>query len=195
MDKIAYGEAGASAVAVSLDAPLPVAETALGHYYSVMSLAYAAYDTPTAFFTLACPAGKRLRVKDIRLMANASAATLMTFNFLVRSTANTGGTATTLTPVKRDSASPDPTAVAKLYSAAPTLGSLLKLLSSIKISVAASTAAPTAVAGISSANSAIVLWPDIVLNEGETLEINGDSAAKPAGFLAQVAAIWIEEAA
>lgn len=166
-------------------------------YYFAYSTGYTAYATPTDMLELVCPAGKKIEVVGALVSVNATAATLANFVAAIRSAANTGGTSSNLTICKYDSLHAASTATVKLYSAAPVLGALACNLGTFRNSIAATTAAPTAIV-LESAASLQDQMPNYpfapVLNAGESFVWNFEGAALPAGFIAQIGVNWRERA-
>lgn len=78
--------------------------------------------TPTDVVVLQGSASKTVKIRRIILSGLAGTAGSMIVNFVRRSTAASGGTATTPTPTKFDSADPAATAVVQQFSANPTVG-------------------------------------------------------------------------
>lgn len=182
---------------VAATVPMPVTNAERWTVYAATSDNYAAYAAPTDMLTITAPAGKRLVIRDIRMIAGATASTMINVQFLTRSTANTGGTATDLTPWGRNSQDGASSASVKLYSTAPTTGTLSRTISTVRASAAATTSNPTVFspsnAGSSAAGMFPVVNPSLVLNPGETMAINFAGAVLPAGFTASVGIVWSEE--
>lgn len=111
--------------------------------YSASVLNLAAAATPTDVFTLTGSATKL--VKILRVVFSATSTTETSYNaiLLKRSTANSAGTSTTQTNVSHDSNNAAATAIARAYTANPTLGTLVGNLHAFKaISPAAAPGQP-----------------------------------------------------
>lgn len=96
----------------------------------------------TDIFTLTGSATKTIRVTRIQISATQSTASAANIFLVKRSTANTGGTATTLTAVPLDSTNVAATAVARSYTANPTTGTLVGNLRVNKLFVSAASGSP-----------------------------------------------------
>lgn len=96
----------------------------------------------TDIFTITGSASRIIKIIEIELQGTSAAATVINVNVVKRSTLNTGGTSTTLTPVPLNSSSPASTATVKTYTANPTLGTSLGIISTKKYNVNINTATP-----------------------------------------------------
>jgi hypothetical protein len=81
---------------------------------------FTAAGTPTDVVTLTGSATKTIKITRIELVATQTTAAMREILFIRRSTANTGGTTTTITPAKMDTNNPSATAVLVSYSVNPT---------------------------------------------------------------------------
>lgn len=79
----------------------------------------------TDIFTITGSATKTVRITQILITGTRTTSQNNDFVFIKRSTANTGGTSTTLTSVPYDSTSAAGTAVVRAYTANPTLGTAI----------------------------------------------------------------------
>ena len=112
--------------------------------YSAACVNLAIAAAGTDFFTITGSASKTIIVKRIRFSASSSTTVQSNIGLCRRSTANTGGTSTTLTNVKHDTTNSPATAVVRAYTANPTLGTLVEYLRWIDYtSMAPSSNSPT----------------------------------------------------
>lgn len=97
---------------------------------------FTAANTATDIFTINGSATKTVRVLRIGISATQTTSSEIALILLKRSTANTGGTSSTLTNVSYDSTNAAATASVKSYTANPTaLGTLVGNLRNIKFSI------------------------------------------------------------
>lgn len=170
--------------------------------YSALGKAYAGYTTPTDMLVISGSASKTILVTQFLLQIAETTATLRTVDFIKRTTANTGGTATNPSAIAYDSTNPAASAVISLYSAAPSLGSTTN--GGIIFSATAVTSTATAAGGafgINTPSAAVRSIPtsptdfrqSITLRgTGESLAANFGGAALPAGFTANWLIEWVE---
>ncbi|RYM07987.1 hypothetical protein [Sphingobium cupriresistens] len=189
---------GGGCAAVSPAVPMPVTPLESLPVYVATATGYGAYATPTDMLTITAPTGKRLTIRDMRMIANVTTGVLANFQYLTRATANSGGTSTTLSAVKRNTADTASSAVVRLYTAAPTTGTLDRSLGEVRVMISAATSTPTLIATSNTGSSIAGLFggvpiAGIVLNPGETLVLGFGGAALPAGFTASVGVVWTEE--
>ena len=109
-------------LAVSKDAPMPVANDGYRDVYAFGAVAVTPAATATDVVRLSGSATKIVRVKKVTVSGLASTAGSMDVSLVKRTAANTGGTATAPTPGKHDSGSAAASAVLSQYSANPTAG-------------------------------------------------------------------------
>ncbi len=100
--------------------------------YSATNI-FTAANLATDIFTLTGSATKTIRVSRITISGTRTTATATALFLLKRSTANTGGTSTTLTGVPHDSQNAAATAVARSYTANPTLGTLVGNIKTLQL--------------------------------------------------------------
>ena len=93
--------------------------------YRASTTALASASSATDIFTITGSASKTIRITRLEISGQQTTAAAAQVIVLVRSTANSGGTASTLTAVPHDSNSPAATAVVKAYTANPTTGNLV----------------------------------------------------------------------
>jgi len=107
---------GSPATGLAISVPLHRAT------YSAATASLTPASSATDFFTLTGSASTTVTVHRVACNGIATAAGVDTIVGLVRSTANTGGTSTSLTAVPNDSNNAAATAVARSYTANPTTG-------------------------------------------------------------------------
>lgn len=98
--------------------------------YSATSTALALATTPTDVFTLTGSATKTVRITRFYLTGTQTTGNTSNVLIIKRSTANTAGTSTTPTVVPYDSNNAAATAVARAYTANPTLGTAVGTMAS-----------------------------------------------------------------
>lgn len=162
--------------------------------YTIATTAYVAYATPTDMLCVTGSATRIVRVVSMTLQMGATTQGGVSIAYVKRSTANTGGTSSSLTPVALDSLSAAPTAVDILYSVAPTTGNALGFVNMVSV-----VAAPSAgVGGITSIGGTTMLadfrQPVVLRGVAESLCLNFQGAAWPAGGSATILATWTESA-
>lgn len=165
-----------------------------GSTYSVFGTAYAGYATPTDMMVLKGSATKIVRVQAFLMAIGSTPAVLSTVNFIKRSAANTGGTASQPTVNKMDSSDGAATAVVDLYSVIPaSLGSGVTLVNQVS-STAVLTAAPTSfnILNFYNVSSVATGKPIVLRGVAESLAFNWGGAALPSGFTANYFVAWTE---
>lgn len=90
--------------------------------YSASAVNLVSATSATDIFTITGSATKTVRVSKLYISGLATTGGNITVNFVKRSTANSGGTSSTLTGVPFDSTSAAATAVVRSYTANPTTG-------------------------------------------------------------------------
>ena len=171
--------------------------------YSASGKAYAGYATPTDMLVLGGSSSKTILVLQFLLQIAETTATLRTVDFIKRTSANTGGTATNPAAVPYDTQNPAASAVVSLYSAAPTsLGGTTNGGTIYSASVATSTT--TAAGGAFGINTPVAGGRQIAISPfdfrqaitlrgaGESLAANFGGLALPAGFTANWMLEWAE---
>jgi hypothetical protein len=89
--------------------------------------------TASDVFTLTGSATRIVKILNCTISATATGSAAITFNLLKRSTANTGGTSTVITAVALDSVNQGSAqAIARAYTANPTVGTQVGQIASIK---------------------------------------------------------------
>jgi hypothetical protein len=157
--------------------------------YCVAVTAVTPAATPTDVVVLPGSASKIVKIRRIIIGGIAGTAGTMIVNFVRRSTAATGGTATTPTPTKFDSADPAATAVLQQFSANPTVGTSAGIVYANRIFLNLTTAL----------NDRIVqdfvygAEPHVLRGTGEFFAINFAGATVPASGVIDYAIYWTEE--
>lgn len=159
--------------------------------YRSATFAYTPYATPTDIIAITGAAGKQVRITYIYLWGSSTSASNQDFGLIKRSTANTGGTPTTLTAVPLDSANVAATATVQTYAAAPTTGNAVGTLGVEQANMPATAGAGgsplTWTFGVRNAQSVVLRGAN------EVLAINYNGAAVPAGTVLQFEMEWTEE--
>jgi hypothetical protein len=164
--------------------------------YLVVATGYTAYTTPTDLICLSGSATKTVSISQMYIGIQSTAAALQTVYFIKRSTANSGGTSTTLTPLTYDSSNAAATGVVTVYTAAPSVGSVVGNVRILLVASGVLTGAP----GILSLNAQALApatfttfsSPVILRGMAESLCINYNGAALTSGFSAVYGVEWIE---
>jgi len=159
--------------------------------YDAATAAFTPGATPQDVFTIQGSNTKLIRVTRIRLTSVQNTAGINSWFLVRRSSANTGGTSTVITVVPRDSTQTAGTATARSYTANPTAGTLVGSIRSTKLL----SPAPASVANDS------LIWdfddiqtnPVVLVNANETIAINFNGAALPAGLSLHCSVTWTEE--
>lgn len=163
--------------------------------YIASSSFFAPAATATDVFELYGSGTKTIRVLKIMAASHASGSSTPSKYYVIkRSTANSGGTATTLTNVPVDSASAAATAVCKNYTANPTPGSTVGQVSSFVLSQPDNAAASNTTYSPVPAFDADKYGQAIVLrgtSEGIVINMNGVSIG--AGGTISFTVVWTEE--
>jgi hypothetical protein len=147
----------------------------------------------TDFFTIRGVDGKRIVVNRMLISGIATAATAVPLSFIKRSTANTGGTATSPTAVPSDSTiGTAPAAVVSAYTVNPAgLGTAVGTVSAMRLIL--STASASVGSTPLELNLERMFWRPIVLNSAaESLCINYGGATA-AGNAIDLMVAWTEE--
>jgi hypothetical protein len=137
--------------------------------YSATNVNYTVASSATDIFTITGSGSKTVRVRRMGMSGIQTTAGQGTVILLKRSTANTGGTATTCTNVPYDSTSAAATAVVRAYTANPTTGTLVGNLYADRLFI-----------GTATSNSDRGIWefnclkaqPLVLRGTGEVLSIN-----------------------
>lgn len=109
--------------------------------YTISTTAFTPPATPTDIFAIYGSASKTVRILRITCNStNSAGASSFPIFVLRRSTANTGGTATTITPQPLDTTFAAATCTAKSYTANPTTGTLVGTITANTLQTAQDTA-------------------------------------------------------
>ncbi len=163
--------------------------------YVACGTGYAAYATPTDMLCIFGSDTKTVVVTDLLVESGSTSTALITYHWVKRNTANTGGTKTNPTPVALDSVDPVPTAAVSLYTAAPTLGTSLGDVRLDSAVTAATTSTPTLrnlASVVGSYNLTDVRKPIILRGANEGLCLNFAGASLPSGYTAIWLVQWCE---
>jgi hypothetical protein len=125
-------------------ASLPVVLALPENTYSATFNGAVTATTPTDVFTITGVANKKIKIKYIYIDGEQTTSATIRANVIRRSSANTGGSSTTLTSVAYDQTSGASSAVVRAYTTNPTLGTTVGTVSSklLRINTAGSTPTP-----------------------------------------------------
>lgn len=158
--------------------------------FSVGQVGLVAVAAATDIFTITGAAGRKIKVLRIEVSGIATAASTQPYSVLKRTTANTGGTATVLSPATHDGTAV-PAAVVRTYTANPTTGTLQGIVQAKRGTLltvaAASPASPTSFDFTTLGSKFPTLNSE---NDVLALNFNGATAA---GNALDVFATWTEE--
>jgi len=158
---------------------------------SIVGLAPAA--SATDFFTLTGVAGHIVRVTRVECTGTATAAGAATIAALVRSTANTGGTSTSLTAVPADPSDAAASAVARAYTANPTVGTAV---GPIRAGVVVLTSPATSISidpvQWTFGNDVGTRGGVVLRSASQVFAINGNAASFPSGAALNCSVEWTE---
>lgn len=146
--------------------------------------------TPGDIWTLTGSATKTVRLKHLRAYCNAGAAGGITISLIRRSSANTGGTSTAGTIVKRDTNSAAATAVTALYTANPTTGTPVGAIDTVFLPCALNGAGPAYDRYFGAGDG---LQSIVLRGTTDSLALNGNGSALPASPSMAIAADFNEE--
>lgn len=130
----ATGSNTSAVVALSPNSPVPAGTNTIGSVieadgttatYEAGFSGLAMAATATDVFTITGSASKTIKVRKLNFSCTQTTGAYQNVVLLKRSTANTGGTSTTLTNVPLDSANAAATGTVQTYTANPTLGTLV----------------------------------------------------------------------
>ena len=158
--------------------------------YKYSSLGNTPAATPTDIFTITGSASKTIRITKIVVSGLATTAGQLNPLLVRRSAANTGGTSTAPTPLKRDTNDAAASATLALYTANPTVGTAVGTLDSCRLFLALATATPYACRFEFGVNNDKML---ILRGTSDILAINFAGAAVPAGGIVDIDVEWVEE--
>jgi hypothetical protein len=158
--------------------------------YSSASVGVSLAATATDFWELIGSATKTVRVLRITITGTATAAASADVLLIMRSAADTGGTATQPTIVPNDSNNAAATAVINLYSANPTLGTSVGTIRARKLNLGAAGSAGTIDWRFSNTNDQAI----VLRGATQVLALNFNGAAVPAGTSIDIECEWVEDA-
>jgi len=164
--------------------------------YSATSGAFTPPATPTDMSCIFGSASKTIRVLSCVVSGTQTTAGINMFFLVKRSTANTGGTSSTLTQVPLDANSAAGTATNVLsYTANPTLGSTVGNVRAERIlcPALASVVAPVGIDLLGFSQNSLIDQPVTLRGSTQGLCVNFNGAALPAGLSMAVEWVWIEE--
>lgn len=194
---VSGGPSGGNAAAPQGGYPVSVAGSRAATYIWFTN-AYAGYTTPTDLFCINGSASKTVQVLQINLQINTTSAAVQNLYFIKRSTADTGGTPTSLTAIPTDSSDAGVSGSVTTYGSAPSTGSAVGTYNVQIASSAAAAAAPAAFQDVFTSTSNNVA-PNVSPNEPITLHgtaegvcVNYNGAALTAGFTAQLKILTAE---
>jgi len=160
--------------------------------YSASVIAYGPYATPQDILGIVGSASKQVRVLRFAVSGRATQANQLDVQLVKRSSADAGGTPTPLTAVPHDSNDGAASTAVSSFAAAPTPGTLIGAIRAQQINLSASGSGGAAVPvefDFGSVND-----KSIVLNSAaESLYLNLNGAAVPAGTVLNVFVEWSEE--
>jgi hypothetical protein len=157
--------------------------------YSVGTSGFTPAATATDFFMIIGSASKTVRVRRIAVAGIATAASNIAINLIKRSTANSGGTAASLTIPPHDANSAAASAVVSTYSVNPTTGTSIGNVRSGNLNLGAAGAAGSLVWEFSNMNDQAVVLRGVA----QALVLNWGGAAVPGGTSMSMYVEWTEE--
>lgn len=164
--------------------------------YSATVNALAPAATATDFFTISGVVGKVIRVQKIECSGVSTANASALINVILRSTANTGGTSTTLAGATYDSTNSAASAVVKAYTVNP---SALGTIVATPIATGFLTTDTLASASINNGRLAFdfganpMNQPVTLRGVAQTLSLNANSASFTAGTSLNCDVTWTEQ--
>lgn len=157
--------------------------------FSTASLSVTPAATATDIWTLLGSSTKIVRLLKLIISGLATAAATVDIQLIIRSTADSAGTATTPVLVANDSNSSAATAVVSLYSANPTLGTGVGTIRARKLNLGAVGAAGLIEWKFSDTNTQAI----VLRGTSQQLCVNWNGAAVPAGTSIDIEAEFTEE--
>ena len=158
--------------------------------FSAGTIGFTPVATPTDFWTIIGSASKTVRVLRVTVTGIATAAASIGIQLIKRSSANTGGTTSTLTIAPHDSNDAAATAVVSTYSVNPTgLGTSIGLVRAKTLNLGAAGAAGEIVFDFGTRNSRAVVLRGVA----QALALNWNGAAVPAGTVLTIDVEFSEE--
>lgn len=162
-------------------------DTLLSTYSTAASVAPPAAATDV--FEIRGSATKTIKVRKVILTAISNPATILIVTLVKRSTANTGGTAVTATPVPNDSNNAAATATVKYYSVNPTVGTSV---GAVRAEVFQTTVGSTPTQELTFDFGGVQDQPITLRGTAESLCLNLNGATVVAGNF-QITAVFTEE--
>jgi len=157
--------------------------------YSYASFGNTPAATATNILTLAGAAGKIIKIRSVFISGIATTAGSLRTDLVKRSTADSGGTATTPTGVAWDSQNPTAAATLALYTANPTVGTAVGILATRRVFLNLTTAVIDRMV-----ESFGIRWESpIVIRESEYFSISHAGATIPSGGVVDLGITWTEE--
>lgn len=160
--------------------------------FSASAVGITSAATATDLFTLSGSATKLVVVTGIDCSGIATTAGVADLLLVKRSTANTGGTSTTPTPVPLDSANGTATAVLRAYTANPTVGTAVGTMGAKKLGLPLATGA----------KAPDTTWnfvqdnynrPIVLRGVAQSLALNGNGVTLAAGAAVSCTVTWTEQ--
>lgn len=166
--------------------------------YTVYSEGYNAYgnlSTPTDMMCLENGGTNYIGVVSFSMQINSTTGTLEEVYFIKRSALDTGGSSSTVTPIKARTSDSASTATFRLFTAAPSLGTAIGTWTGVSVPTTVATSAP-AVYNIFSNNSNGVpitgVNKTLILSPNEALCMNWNGATWITGAVGRFNAQWVE---
>ncbi len=151
------------------------------------------YTTPTDLWQLCGSATKTVKVRYIRLSGTATTATSSDIILVKRSTADTGGTPTSITLTSSDSQNAASGASLVTFAAAPTLGTLVGAFDDQQLTMPPPTSSTPAVTYLPFEFGARGEQPVVLRGVAECIALNFQGAALPAGMKISNTVVYTEE--
>ena len=151
-----------------------------------------AANSPTDIFAITGAANTKIEIIGISFSATKNNTGFIDLKIIKRSTANSGGTSTTLTNVPHDSADAASMATVRAYTANPTLGTAVGEIYSEKTLVPSATANSARGSSAISLASTLDSKPITLRSASEVLAINLNGMTA-AGISIDASITWVEE--
>lgn len=162
--------------------------------YSAAIAALTPAASATDFFTITGSATKVIWVHKLSCSGASTAAAIANLSIVKRSTANSAGTATTPTVVPYDSLNTAGSAVVRAYTANPTTGTLVGLMSTVRMptDAATTTASPTDPGSVLLQFGLVWTQPIVLRGTAQVLALNNGGATFATGTSLSCAVEWSE---
>ena len=152
------------------------------------------YTTPTDLWSICGSSTKTIKLRSVLLSGTATTATSSDFIIVKRSTADTGGSPTTISMVPNDSTNAAATATVVTYGAAPSLGTLVPgELKDFQLTMPPAASSTPALTYLFIPFGDIGQQPPVLRGTAQCVALNFQSAALPAGFHLSISIEWTEE--